>query len=252
MSYRGKVGLGITTFKRPELFRECRDSVIEHLGGVADEIIVCQDGGDSYIGDCPDDWQTIERRWNKGWAYSKNACLDWLIHAGCEHLFMVEDDVLITSPQAITGYIDAARSRRLPYLTAHPWGEATTRQVQVDGPVTYWAYVGSWWTYFTRELWFNHGGYNTTLGNTMGDIEIYERWRVTGLPVGWGRLPDATGSESWVTPRCLLPKDSTIATDPAWNDQQAFALRWWMAELDTPVPPEIRPAREKSGNCLRA
>ncbi len=254
MTYRGKVGLGLTTWKRPGLYRECRDSVIEHLSGLVDTVIVLQDGGERYVDPVPDWWSVIDQGVNRGWALAKNTCLDHLLRSGCDHIFMVEDDTLVTSPEAIGGYVDAALHSGLHYLTAHPWGETTTAKVEEDGPVTYWAYVGSWWTYMTRYGLELAGGYNEVLGGIMGDIELPQRWQLHGLTSGWGRLPDATGSEAWVKPRCLTVEQSTIANQPGWRERQEWLIQYWAENMPETMPPGIRPAREKNASrkCLPA
>jgi hypothetical protein len=244
MAYRGKVGLGLTTWKRPELFRRCRDSVIEHLSGVVDEVIVVQDGGTDYLHGCPEAWMLVSHGDNRGWAFAKNTCLDTLARLDCDHLFMIEDDTEVTSERAVTGYIDAALDRDLHYLTAHPWGEATTRKVEEDGSITYWAYCGSWWTYMSKSGLLRCGGYNATLGGIMGDIELPQRWQLQGLTSGWGRLPDATGSEAWVKPSCLTIDQSMIASQPGWAERQEFLLRWWAETMPETLPCEMKPARE--------
>jgi hypothetical protein len=249
VSYRGRVGLGLTTWQRPEMFRECRDSVIEHLSGVLDEVIVIQDGGQDYIRDLPGKWWRTSHGVNKGWSVAKNGCLDALLERGCNHIFMIEDDTLVTSPRAITGYVDAALDTGLHYLTAHPWGETETRLVEVDGPVSYWAYVGSWWTYMSAYGLRTGGGYNYTLTGILGDIELPQRWARLGLTSGWGRLPDATGSEDWVKPRCQTLDQSTIASQPDWKERQAELLAWWWENMPETMPCEIRPALE--GNWRR-
>lgn len=244
MTYRGRVGLGLTTWKRPTLFRQCRDSVIEHLAPVLDEVIVIQDGGDSYLHGCPDDWILISHGENKGWSVAKNTCLDMLVRLDCDHIFMIEDDTTVTSPLAVSGYVDAALGSGLHYLTAHPWGEATTAKVEEDGAITYWAYCGSWWTYMSRRGLETAGGYNPTLGGIMGDIELPQRWQLHGLTSGWGRLPDATGSEAWVTPSCLTIDQSMIANQPGWRTRQEYLLRWWAETMPQTLPCEMKPARE--------
>ena len=249
MSYRGKVGLGVTTWKREAMFAECRASIIEHLSGVVDEVVVVQDGGAPYIWDCPDQWLAVSHGENRGWSVAKNYCLDWLSGVNCDHIFMIEDDTLVTSPMAVTGYIDAAIESGHHYLTAHPWGEATTAKVEEDGPVTYWAYCGSWWTYMSRTGLLRGGGYNATLGGIMGDIELPQRWQLQGLTSGWGRLPDATGSEAWVTPRCLTIEQSNIASLPGWKARQEYLLRWWAETMPQTLPCEMQPARP--GNWSR-
>jgi hypothetical protein len=251
VTYRGKVGLGLTTWKRPKMAEEAVASICEHLLDVVDEVVVLQDGGDWYLRNLPQRWVLIDQVTNKGWARAKNTCLDVLCELGCDHLFMIEDDTIVTSSEAIVGYVDAALASGLHYMTAHPWGETTTRVVEVDGPVTYWAYVGSWWTYMSRHGYQLGGGYNEIMGGIMGDIELPQRWKRLGLTSGWGRLPDATGSENWVTPRCLTIEQSTIANEPGWLERQEWLIKWWQETMPETMPTEMRPAREKSGNCLR-
>ena len=241
--YKGTVGLGLTTWKRPERFREARASIVRHLSRYLDYVVVCQDGGENYISDSPSYWRLIDHRQNLGWARAKNDTIDRLVRLGCDHVFMIEDDVVVTSHEAIPGYIDAAEASGHHYLTAHPWGETTTRKVEEDGLVTYWAYCGSWWTYMSRGGLERGGAYNDTLGGIMGDIELPQRWQLRGLTSGWGRLPDATGSERWVEPHCLTVDSSTIATQPGWAERQEYLFRWWNETMPETVPCELKPAR---------
>jgi len=241
--YRGKVGLGITTWQRPELFARCLDSVVENLVDIVDECLVVQDGGECYVGGLPPDWRLSDHGQNRGWAYSKNECLSYLAARGCDHLFMIEDDTTVTSPRAVTGYVDAALDSGLHYLTAHPWGQTTTAKVREEGLVTCWAYVGSWWTYMSASGLQSAGGYNDTLGGIMGDIELPQRWQLHGLTHGWGCLPDASGSEAWVRPDCLTIDQSMIASQPGWAERQEFLLRWWAETMPETLPCEMKPAR---------
>jgi hypothetical protein len=252
--YRGRVGLGITTWKRPELYARCRDSVVEHLSGIVDEVYLIQDGGDPYIFPSPDGWMAVSHGVNKGWAESKNEALQFMVDTGCDHLFMMEDDTTVTSPKAVTGYVDAALENGMHYMTAHPWGETTTALVEVDGLVTYWAYVGSWWTYMSKRGFCEGGGYNEYMGGIMGDIELPQRWKRKGLASGWGRLADATGSEEWVKPSCLTIEQSTIANEPGWLERQEHLIQWWAETMPETMPTEMRPAREKNQGrkCLPA
>lgn len=248
MTYRGRVGLGITTMERPELFARCRYSVISHLSSLVDVTVCFVDGGPNYVGDNPEDWVTFYHADNQGWSVAKNTCLAYLLSRGCDHIFMIEDDTTVTSPKAVTGYVDAALSSGLHYFTAHPWGEATTTKVEEDGLVTYWAYCGSWWTYMSRAGLQEGGAYDPTLGGIMGDIELPQRWQLRGLTSGWGRLPDATGSEAWVRPSCLTIEQSLIANRPGWAARQEYLLRWWAENMPQTLPCEMKPAREGNWN----
>jgi hypothetical protein len=244
MVFDGTVGLGVTTWKRPEMYARCRDSILDELGGLVDHVYVVQDGGDPYVFPAPEGWTVVSHGDNVGWAQSKNECLNHLYEVGCDYLFMIEDDTTVTSPQAITGYIAAHEANGHHYMTAHPWGQTTTTLVETDGAVSYWAYVGSWWTFMTRHGWEQGGPYNEIMGGIMGDIEIVQRWKLKGLTSGWGRIPDATGSEAWVRPDCLTPDQSTICTQDGWLARQEWLIRWWQETMPETMPAEMRPATE--------
>jgi GT2 family glycosyltransferase len=81
-----KIGIAVTT-------TPCRDGVynewIKHLGRYVPTIHV-------YV---HYDWQY------KGIVYSKNKCIEMLYEAGCDHMFLFDDDTFIQSSDFITMYV---------------------------------------------------------------------------------------------------------------------------------------------------
>ena len=51
----------------------------------------------------------IQHQENKGVGVSKNEALKYLYDLGCEHIFLIEDDIIIKDPEVYYRYIDLAK-----------------------------------------------------------------------------------------------------------------------------------------------
>jgi len=49
-------------------------------------------------------------------AYNKNLGLKWLLSKGCQHIFMIEDDVIIKDTAVFAQYIGVAKEFKLGHL----------------------------------------------------------------------------------------------------------------------------------------
>lgn len=78
-------GIAITTHNRYEVFKETLKMVKKHSKGC--EIIVVDDGSDVPIKEADFRFETPQ-----GIAVAKNKCIELLMEAGCEYLFLFDDD----------------------------------------------------------------------------------------------------------------------------------------------------------------
>ena len=86
-----KIGVGIITYNRPEYYQKVFNSIPKDK---IDFLVVVNDGEFVYVD--PKDANTVIHNKNQlGVAVSKNKALKELIDLGCEHLFLIEDDILI-------------------------------------------------------------------------------------------------------------------------------------------------------------
>lgn len=124
-----KIGIAITTHNRAKLL----DKVFEHLlvrlppGAV----VVVVDDGSSTPATVPDGVTLIRHREPKGIAAAKNACISALMDAGCEHLFLFDDDVwptkddwwkpYVASPEPHLMMLWGDKYFETPDLVAFPW-----------------------------------------------------------------------------------------------------------------------------------
>lgn len=104
------IGVGIITCDRPDFFKQCLDSLDE---AVINRLVVVDDGdtpvlvrpstGNGYL-------EHIIRHepGRQGVGKSKAHAIDWLYNQGCEHIFLIEDDIIVTDPTVFVRYIDAA------------------------------------------------------------------------------------------------------------------------------------------------
>lgn len=122
------IGVGITTHNRRDIFNYCYTRWREHLP-VGAVLVVVDDASDV---PCLDATYRFEQ--NVGAPRAKNKALELLMNAGCEHLFLADDDIHPIGPNWWHPYIDSPephlcwarpRRRRLP-STRHEDGHIIT------------------------------------------------------------------------------------------------------------------------------
>jgi len=106
-----KIGIGILSCNRPDFLSNLLKS-LEGCGYI-DEIIVVNDGDFlNPIDFCKNSWMSKCGEWvnnpaNLGVAKSKNKALQHLLDEGCDHIFLIEDDMFIKDETIFDKYIEA-------------------------------------------------------------------------------------------------------------------------------------------------
>lgn len=121
-----RIGIAISTHQRPEILRRAIEQHIKHLPTGA--LVVIIDDGSVPAAVAPEGFKLIRHEMSRGIVASKNASLEALIDAGCEHLFLWDDDAwpiadgwhlpYIESPEPHLAYqfLDLAGPRKLQDL----------------------------------------------------------------------------------------------------------------------------------------
>ena len=81
-----RIGIGITEFNRPNVFKKCYQHVKKHLP--KDAVLVVVDD----CSDFPIEEADYRFEHNSGIASAKNKCISLLIEKGCTHLFLMDSD----------------------------------------------------------------------------------------------------------------------------------------------------------------
>lgn len=121
-----RIGIAISTHQRPEVLARAISQHLKHLPLGA--LVVVVDDGSNPAAAVPDGIQLFRHEESRGIVATKNASLEALISAGCEHLFLWDDDAwpiadgwhhpYIDSPEPHLAYqfLDLAGPRKLQDL----------------------------------------------------------------------------------------------------------------------------------------
>ena len=99
-----KIGVGVVTYNRPDYFKKCINSVPS-----VDTLVVVNDGT-AYDSDIYPKHvkEVIQHEKNKCVGISKNELMRYLIQDGCDHIFLIEDDMEVLRSDVFEKYINAA------------------------------------------------------------------------------------------------------------------------------------------------
>jgi GT2 family glycosyltransferase len=117
-----KIGCAIITCDRPEMFKKCLDSIRDNPD--LDEIVIINDGiGHTYHHS--QKYPLIQHTPTKqGVAKSKNEAFLYLLGMGCDHIFLIEDDMIIKDDTVFDKYIKASKISGIQHLNFSQHGYA--------------------------------------------------------------------------------------------------------------------------------
>jgi hypothetical protein len=234
------VFLGIVTSGRDDYLRQVLQGVEDHLLGVVDTVVIWHDGEPS---------QEFKRLasscWYATWSWNDprkmvGATKNDLLKAGLYHLadwiFVLEDDVIPQSPEAITGYIAAAKASGIEHLSFHAHGPANRDRIEEDetGTVTIWpSYVGAFCLYSRRSIEVG-GLVDEAFENSWDHVEHTLRLSLAGfhpLPLEPYELraADATGSENWLKEIPGSIENTAIPHTEEWIAGRLRGRQHWKA-----------------------
>lgn len=124
-----KIGLGIITCNRPHLLEKLLRSI---NGCNWAEMIVINDGDPVKIDGF--NYYIHDNERNLGVAKSKNKALKHLMAMGCEHIFLIEDDMYIKDESIFDKYIEASEKSGIHHLMFGYHGPANKNGISHGKP----------------------------------------------------------------------------------------------------------------------
>lgn len=191
------IGIVIPTFNREELFRKVLEplSDIHQDDGILEfDVAIVNDGSHysrelKYYVNCLG-FKYIELEENRGVGYAKNRGLDYILdNLTCEHIFIIEDDVLIKDKNVFQKYIEFSEFtgvRHLNWNAGVPWSTIQFADTFHGQPVTFYKdYLGSF-SYFHRVVFEKFGLFDEGYKNAFEHIDYeYTLARVGVIPPFW-------------------------------------------------------------------
>lgn len=114
-----KIGVGIITFNRFHLLMKLYNTLpFSNVGECGlNELVIINDGdacrGFELIEGCGN---TMIHTGGIGVAKSKNKALQHLLDQGCDHIFLIEDDIYIKDPSVFQKYIEASKKTGIQHF----------------------------------------------------------------------------------------------------------------------------------------
>ncbi len=118
----GKIGIGYCTYKRQDNWKR----LILKQEWVS-EFVVCNDGTPYPEGTYPDFIHLIQHEKNQGIGVSKNNAMKYLLSKDCEHIFLIEDDIIVKDPACFQKYIDLSKISGVKHLNYGYHGPANLK-----------------------------------------------------------------------------------------------------------------------------
>jgi len=264
-----KIGIGIITYNAPDKIKQSAFSVPSFV----DEFVIVNDGT-PYDNSCyPSHAHIIQHTENSKVAKSKNDALNYLLEKGCEHIFLMEDDVIITNSEIFKKYIEASKKSGLLHLNFALQGPhnfkkqgrqnkkgdlsdrifdernaepAPLHTLDYQNGISisfYPACVGAF-SYFRRKVLEEVGLFDETFKNSWEHVEHTYRIIKAGYHTPFGWFADITNSNKYLAniPNCM--ENSTIAKDPTWKQNSEIGESYFKS-LHGYIPGKLPKASQK-------
>lgn len=192
-----RIGIAITTHNRPEVLKRAIEQHMKHLPSGA--LVVVVDDGSKPAAVVPDNVKLVRLDPSGGIVASKNASLTMLVDAGCEHLFLWDDDAWPIADNWHLPYIESPE----PHLAYQFLDLAGPRKIN-DMTVLYRDYKHIAYTgqrgvmlYYHRSAIDKVGGFDPVYGRGMYEHpDLALRIHNAGL-TSWA-FADVVGSEKLI------------------------------------------------------
>lgn len=230
------IGLGITTYNRPEFFAQAVKSAVD---SGPDYLVIYNDGSkenyDEIYSKIEEKTHIIHNKENKGVAKAKNILLKTLLDNGCDHLFLMEDDIIVKSPKVFQAYLQASEKSGWQHFNfAHHGPANNSGPLYSDAVVSYFPHCVGAFSYYSRESIETVGYMDENFHNAWEHVEHTKRLGDAGFTSPWGAFVDMKDSKDYLTEIPESIEKSSIRPRKDWNENITKGLEYW---------------REKDPNC---
>jgi hypothetical protein len=163
-------------------------------------------------------------------ATAKNQALRQMLDAGCDWLFLAEDDIEVTDERAVTGYVQACQASGYGHLMSHGHSSHNPcpRGQDASGKVTYWPNCVAPWSVYSRASLETCGLMDEAFFNAWEHVEHSQRLALAGFTSPFPDNADATGSERWLRCQPGALENTSIPQTPEWEERSRdTGLQYW-------------------------
>lgn len=120
---RDDIGVGIVTYKAPDRIKQSAHTVPSWVKN----FVIVNDGTPYDPSVYPEHAHIIQHPHNKSVGQAKNSAMKYLLDQGCEHIFIMEDDILIQDENVFDKYIQSSLYTGIKHLNYALQGPANKK-----------------------------------------------------------------------------------------------------------------------------
>lgn len=244
----GKIGLAVLGYSRPHYFKECLSSLQSNNWGGADVKAVFLDFKDeptlkshiTALEAFKHDFLSPETQ-NIGVGKLKNKAFKLLLEQGCEHIFLMEDDILMLRRDTCLAYIEYAKSVGVEHLNFAHHGPANYgkkafiewrgNQINVHPNC-----IGAF-SYYTRNCLNQAGLIDENFYNAWEHVALTFDIINLGLHPPFWYFADVPDSDLYL---CEIPgsiEQSSIRPRADWRPNIEKGKEYWIRKYGRWLPP---------------
>ena len=242
-----KIGLGLTTYNAEHRIKQSAFTVPKWIKN----FVIVNDGTPYDKSSYPEQAHIIQHETNKSVGAAKNSALKYLIDLGCEHIFIMEDDILIKDEKVFEEYIKHSVISGIKHMNFALHGPANKKgstgfksledRTDVDGEPNprmiipypenikislYPNCVGAF-SYYHRSVLEKIGLFDPVFKNAWEHVEHTYQTIKSGFHPPFWYFADISNSSDFLTDIPNSIKESTIARTPEWNDNFRRGTDWY-------------------------
>ena len=168
-------------------------------------------------------------------SYSKNQAFTLMLNAGCEHLFLLENDILIKDISVIAAYIKTAETFKIQHLNMAYHGPANkTTEGKLNPKIKfekngstlalYQNCVGAF-SYYTKEMLEKVGLFDLGMRNLFDHVEHTYRCAKQGYTTPFWWFADVADSDKYFDEIAGSIENSSIPRNQEWQDTYNASLK---------------------------
>ncbi len=226
--FENKIGVGITTYNSEDYYKALYDTL--PLNKI--DVLVTVNGGDKYKNNYKGNW--IQHSENVYPSVCRNDCVNFLLQRNCEHIFIIEDDMLIRSADIFDRYIQASKESGIKYFSyvsmSYGAGEPFNRQSRmvVEYPnnvkISFYHNMCNEFTYHHYTCYKTTGLYDTNYRDPW-DIDFAYRESLQNYAAPFWWFADVTDSD-----HLIMNNPNTVsrlqANRPDGSRQERIQKEW--------------------------
>lgn len=222
-----KIGVGIITFNSENYYKDLYNS----LQDCEYDELVTVNGGKPYEQQYNSHW--IQHSKNFYPAVCRNDCVSFLMNRNCDHIFLIEDDMIIKNKNIFKLYIKASQSTGLKYFSyvSTSWesgspGNRTPRlTVQYDDvSISFYKNMCNEFTYHHKSCFEQTGLYDSQFRDPFDIDRVYRESKQSHCAPFWW-FADITNSDEYIQNNPIAV--SRLQSDrPDGSRQQRIQEQW--------------------------